>query len=74
MVGKAMIINYHKTFIKQFKKLDKNMKQRVMERISLLIKNPFDSRLKNHGLVGELKGLRAISINGDIRLIFFGKK
>lgn len=33
-------------------------------------KNPFDSRLHNHSLVGEYLGCRSFSITGDWRVIY----
>jgi len=65
-----MIINFHKKFAKSYKKLSPKLKQKV----DLVIRNfrgdPHDISLKNHSLHGEINSRRAISVTGDIRIIF----
>jgi len=65
-----MEVQYHKDFLKRFKKLDKKLKIKVVETIELFSKNPLEQSLKNHQLKGSLKHLRAISVTGDMRIIF----
>ena len=59
-----------KSFEKQFKKLPKKIKQRVIERLSAFVSDPMDYRLHNHALMGEWMGHRNIDISGDIRAIY----
>ena len=65
-----MTINYSSHFIKQFRKLTKEKQQLAIKRERILIKNPFDSRLKTHKLSGELKNYWSYSINYSDRIIF----
>lgn len=64
-----MRILRHKNFKKRYKKLDKFLKEKVNLSITKFYRNPFPS-LKNHALKGEMNGRRAISITGDIHIIF----
>jgi len=47
--------------------------QQFSTRLKLFTENPNNRILRNHQLVGKMKGLFAISINGDIRAIYFLK-
>jgi len=53
---------YHKDFKKDFKKLSKNAKERFAERFLMF--------LRDHPLVGYLRGKRAFSVGGDIRVVY----
>lgn len=65
-----MIISYSKNFIKQSKKLDKSIKQQLLERIELFSNNPLDAKLNNHALKGKYKKYRSINITGDFRALY----
>lgn len=65
-----MKIQLHKNFEKNFKALPKNLREKTIQTIKIFAKNPKDIRLKNHALKGKLKGKRAFSVTGDIRVIF----
>jgi mRNA interferase YafQ len=65
-----MTISYSKNFIKQSKKLDKSIKQHLLERIELFSNNPLDSQLNNHPLKGKYKKYRSISVTGDFRALY----
>jgi len=65
-----MKIKYHKRFEKQFKKLADKNKKKVLEVINIFINNPYDKKLLNHNLKGDLLGKKAISINSNLRIIF----
>lgn len=65
-----MIIDYHKDFIKSFKKLPKKTKEKFKDRQLLFEENEFDSVLNNHALKGKWLGYRSINVTGDIRAIF----
>ncbi len=64
-----MKVQFHKNFIKQYKKL-RIIRKQIDERLTLFKSNPFESILHNHGLVGKYKGCRSINITGDFRAIF----
>lgn len=61
---------YHKDFKKDFKKLSKNMKEQFAERFLIFLKDPAESILRDHPLVGNLHGKRAFSVAGDIRVVY----
>ena len=63
-----MKAEYHKKFDKQFAKLPKSKRDKVIEAVDLFIDNPLDSKLRNHALTGEWAGFRSISVGGDLRL------
>ncbi len=65
-----MEILYSKRFARQYKKLPKEIKQKV-EEIEVIFKtNPFDKRLMTHKLSGKLKGFYSCSITYSYRIIF----
>ena len=65
-----MKIKYHRHFEKQYQKLPTVLQSKVRLATSRFTRNPLDPRLKNHALAGQLKGFRAFSVTGDIRIIF----
>jgi addiction module RelE/StbE family toxin len=65
-----MQIEYHKSFTKAFKKLNRKLQDKVISRIEQFQKDPFHPMLKNHALKGVLKGKRAFSVTGNVRIIF----
>ena len=65
-----MTISYSKNFIKQSKKLDKFIRQQLLERIELFSNNALDSRLNNHPLKGKYKKYRSINVTGDFRALY----
>ncbi len=69
-----MKIDYHKNFLKQFKKLRYNEQRRVFEVLKQFEREPFAERLRNHALQGKLAGFRSISVGGDIRLHYYEKE
>ncbi len=66
----SMKIVYLRRFRKQLKKLQKHQKLAVADVIILFGKNPFDPKLRNHALKGDMSGRRSISAGFDLRLIF----
>ena len=42
----------------------------IKSKLESFTANPFDPELKNHKLSGQLKGLRAISVAYDCRIVF----
>lgn len=65
-----MEIRYHKNFLKRFKKLSPNLKDKTISAIGKFTKNPRNPSLRNHALKGRLFGKRAFCVTGDIRVIF----
>lgn len=65
-----MTIDYHKDFVKAFKKLPSKIKKKFQERQFLFEKEQFNPILNNHALSGKYKGYKSINISGDIRAIY----
>jgi len=65
-----MLIKFHKTFEKNFKKLPEQLKKKTILSIKKFSSNPHDPKLRNHGLKGRLLGKRAFWVTGDLRVIF----
>lgn len=65
-----MIVDFHKSFDKQYAKLTSKQKEQATVRIALFIDNLSDPTLNNHGLKGKYAGYRSINIAGDLRAIF----
>ena len=65
-----MKIIYHRKFKKNFKKLPKEVKDKVFDRIALFMQNPFHPSLKNHALKGGMNQNRSFSVTSDYRIIY----
>ena len=65
-----MIINYHKEFTKNYKKLPAKTQEKFKQRQLLFEKDEFDPVLNNHPLKGKYGGYRSINITGDLRAVF----
>lgn len=65
-----MIIRFHRQFDKHYVKLSRKVQERVDSVLELFQANPLNRVLKNHALKGSLTNKRAISVSGDIRIIF----
>ncbi|PIR58714.1 MAG: hypothetical protein COU69_04095 [Candidatus Pacebacteria bacterium CG10_big_fil_rev_8_21_14_0_10_56_10] len=65
-----MIVVFHKSFTKTFKKTPPKLKVKFQERLMLFEKDEFDPVLNNHQLKGKWLGYRSINVTGDIRAIF----
>lgn len=65
-----MILDYHKDFIKRFKKLPKKVKEKFKERQLIFENDEFNPALNNHALKGKWRGYRSINVTGDIRAVF----
>ncbi len=59
-----------KKFDKQFSKLPKGLKLKVVERVTIFTKDPFASILNNHQLNGVWANCRSINITADIRAVY----
>ncbi len=69
-----MKIIYSQKFIKEYKKLPKEVKLRAEEKETIFKQNPFDPRLKSHKLKGELKEFYSFSVAYNLRVIFHFEK
>ena len=64
-----MQIIFKKKFVKQYCKLQKSAQLKIDNALLIFEKNPLKSSLKNHALIGKLKGKRSISAGFDLRII-----
>lgn len=64
------IRNYRPEFVKNLNKLPVGIQQKALLAIGKFQNNPFDPTIRNHQLKGWFGGARAISVTGDIRIIF----
>lgn len=65
-----MVVNYHKDFIKDSKRLTVKQKEKLISRLKLFGQDEFDPTLNNHSLSGKYLGHRSINVTGDLRAIF----
>jgi addiction module RelE/StbE family toxin len=68
-----MIIEYHPSFKKSYKKRiarNERLVVKIEERLDLFISNPHHPILKNHVLQGKKTDFRAFSVTGDIRIVY----
>ena len=65
-----MQIEYSPKFLKQFKKLPREVKEGAIESEKLFRNNPFDQKLKTHKLNGRMKEYWAFSVSYHYRVGF----
>ena len=65
-----MRIDFHKDFQKSYLRLNPKQRDKVNRVIEIFKNNPRESILRNHPLRGKLEGKRAISVTGDLRIVF----
>lgn len=65
-----MRFSYSKKFTKQYIKKSTDIKNKFIERQTLLATDYFSPILNNHKLSGEYAGCRSINITGDFRAVF----
>lgn len=65
-----MIINFSKNFDKAYGRLPLKIKHKVDLSLVNFRRNPRDALLRNHALKGSMTGKRAISVTGDVRIVF----
>ena len=66
-------IRRHKTFVKSFRSRVSNNPKLVKQfeqRLQLFIKGDRGHPLSDHTLMGTMKGLRAFSVAGDLRVVY----
>lgn len=59
-----------KQFEKNFSKLPKKIKNKIVHQLEIFVIDPLDSRLHNHSLSGKWSMYRSIRVTGDIRAIY----
>ena len=57
-------------FKKRFDFLSEKIKEKVMKRLDIFIRDEYNVILNNHQLHGEYSGCRSINVTGDIRIIY----
>lgn len=65
-----MHVLLHRLFLKDFKKLPKEVRIKFIERKNLLLDEPFHPLLNNHSVEKAFPDCRSINITGDYRAIF----
>ena len=50
--------------------MDRKLREKVINTVKRFQINPTDPILRNHPLKGGMSGKRAISVTGDVRIIF----
>ncbi|MFZ1019802.1 MAG: hypothetical protein WAN61_02335 [Minisyncoccia bacterium] len=60
-----------KKYNKSFKKKDKFVQKKAIERIRLFREDPFNVLLNNHELNGEHGDERSFNVTGDFRITFY---
>lgn len=63
-------IHYSKKFVKELKKLPKEIIAIAIKKEEIFKDNPLHPSLRLHGLKGSLEGIWSISITGGYRIIF----
>lgn len=61
---------FKKHYLKRIKP-NPNLDLRFAERRNLFVDYPNNPILENHPLTGKMKGYRAFSITGDIRVVYY---
>ncbi len=57
--------------LKSFLKKHPDLRDIILNKLTLPLNNPKDPKLKTHELKGNLKGLLAASVNYEYRVIFY---
>ena len=65
-----MKIAYHALFLRQLKKLPKDLQEEVFQKVLLFGKDIKHPSLKVHKLQGHLKDLFSFSVNYSYRIVF----
>ena len=57
-------------FVRAYKGLPQNIKERTKQKERIFLNNPFDPRLKTHKLKGKFEGYWSYSIDYHYRIMF----
>jgi addiction module RelE/StbE family toxin len=63
-------IKYHTVFLKQFDKLQREIREAFYRRLALFQQDKFHPLLNNHMLSGRYADKRSINITGDFRALY----
>lgn len=64
------IIHHDRVFERQLKKLSRELKEKLKERLNLLIRDASNPLLNDHRLGPPYESYRSINITGDYRLVY----
>lgn len=67
-------IRYKPSFIRQFKKTNKDLQEEILETIELLKHSQNHQKIKVHKLSGKLKEFHSCSVNYRHRIVFMFEK
>ena len=70
MTAKPVKIEFTPTFNRRLKKLNPQIKNKLINLMVLFSENPFHSHLKTHKLSGQLKNRFAFSVASNLRIVF----
>ncbi|TSC56610.1 MAG: hypothetical protein Greene041679_510 [Parcubacteria group bacterium Greene0416_79] len=65
-----MTVYYHPHFQRSWRRLDRQIRERVEEKVALFRRDPFHIRLDTHRLHGKLKRFWSFSVDGRYRILF----
>ncbi len=65
-----MTVSYSKNFLKQAKKLNPELRQKLLISLEQFVLNPLHPSLRNHALRGRHRNYRSIDITGDVRALY----
>ena len=65
-----MRVEFHKHFLKSYRKLRQKERQQCDERLALFTQDRMYPLLHDHELVGDYVGYRSINITGDLRAVY----
>ena len=65
-----MKILFHREFEKRYRALSRRERKRFKEQLTVFLRDPFDSVLRNHPLKGRYRGYRSINVGGDLRALY----
>jgi addiction module RelE/StbE family toxin len=63
-------IEFHRGFVKDFKRLNPKIQKKFWERLELWQEQPTHPLLNHHTLTGKYAGKHSINISGDVRAIY----
>lgn len=69
-----MNLNYTKNFLKHYQRRvakNKKLANRFQEKLDLFLWDPQNPILRDHRLTGARKHLRAFSVTGDVRVLYY---
>lgn len=65
-----MLFTQPSRFEKEYKKLPKKLKDKIVERLKIFVTNEFDPLLNNHMVKYKYEGHRSINLTGDWRILY----